>query len=1053
MSSQVASDWTQYKHEDCPVCGHRGWCSSDGEMVMCMRAEGAAHPGWEFTKQNRDGVDAHYVRIAGHHAASPSNGYHGPAPADLAKRDAAYRALIQAAALDSEHKADLARRGLSGPEAASGRYGCLGVNSRQAIAALVQNETGFTDDEVLAIPGFGKDDFGRLAVLGPAGLIIPVTDRDGLISGCQVRPDKPRVEKGKDGAEKTGPKYIWLSSSGVDGPSAVPIAHVPPINAASSSFDVVRLTEGPLKAHVATVKSGLHTIGIPGVGSWRLALPALRDLGAKTVRLAYDADFATNDVVASALARAARGLVAAGYELEAERWDAGQGKGIDDVLAAGGSVEVIAGLEAVRFVLGATRGHGTAARVEKDEVLAWVRWYLESDLAGDLFKDRELLAAAGGLEDHDPAVHAALVTLLKQHADQTTPTVFFKAAKHEARGAKKQAGGTAERFVERDGCTYSVVSTKDGDLLEIMLADFTARIAREIMRHEGGETRLQFEITGTHHAGATASVRVDSSKFAAMGWVEDLGSQFTVTAGRGTRDQLREAIQVLSHLSGKVPRVDVYTSLGWEKIGGGLVYLHAGGGIGAAGQVAVNVEPPSVLNKYILPEPPADHATLFAAVEGCLDILSLAKADRPGARGMAAVIAASPWRAALGGPNPITTHLSGVHHSYKTSTAKLAQHHFCFRTDDATMISTTWESSPKALQKYGFDARDSLLVIDELTGEKTIENATQVIQAQGNLRAGMRLTQTRDYAAVYDPRGSILSTGEADPRRKSTLGRMLVVRHDRNTVDLSVLTRIQRLASDGLFATAMSSFVQWLAGPGKLEEMRLEFRRLADTMIEKHKAADSHMRHLGAAAELAAAYRIFMRFAAERGVLAEITASGTADTVEKYLLELAGDQKAAQADSDPAERFLGLLRAGLLSGRFHLRTVADSDLAPDPYPEQCGWKKDWLYDGAIQGQRLEWKVQANSQQVGYLDGPSDLVLLDPGMARVVAKGMGRQQGADFENVDQVARDLASAGASKTVLESGQTRFQVRRKVRGARQYFIAIKIERLFESGGQDDPV
>ena len=86
---------------------------------------------------------------------------------------------------------------------------------------------------------------------------------------------------------------------------------------------------------------------------------------------------------------------------------------------------------------------------------------------------------------------------------------------------------------------------------------------------------------------------------------------------------------------------------------------------------------------------------------------------------------------------------------------------------------------------------------------------------------------------------------------------------------------------------------------------------------------------------------------------------------------------------------------------------------PDPYAEQCGWKKDWLYDSHL-GQRLEWKVPRIHSRSATGRHSSDLVLLDPGMARVVAKSIGRQQGTDFENVDQVARDLASAGASKTV---------------------------------------
>jgi hypothetical protein len=81
------------------------------------------------------------------------------------------------------------------------------------------------------------------------------------------------------------------------------------------------------------------------------------------------------------------------------------------------------------------------------------------------------------------------------------------------------------------------------------------------------------------------------------------------------------------------------------------------------------------------------------------------------------------------------------------------------------------------------------------------------------------------------------------------------------------------------------------------------------------------------------------------------------------------------------------------------------------------------------------------------------VLLNPEMAQVVARSVGREEGIELENVDQIARDLASAGASRTVTEGGTTRFKLRRTIRSARQYFVAIKVERLFEVGGQDDPV
>ena len=83
---------------------------------------------------------------------------------------------------------------------------------------------------------------------------------------------------------------------------------------------------------MATSKSGLVTIGLPGLG-WKLALPTLKAKGAKRARLAFDMDAATNLNVAGALAFAARGLVAAGFEVEVERWDPVH-KGIDDALVA-----------------------------------------------------------------------------------------------------------------------------------------------------------------------------------------------------------------------------------------------------------------------------------------------------------------------------------------------------------------------------------------------------------------------------------------------------------------------------------------------------------------------------------------------------------------------------------------------------------------------------------------------------------------------------------------------------------------------------------------------
>jgi hypothetical protein len=54
-----------------------------------------------------------------------------------------------------------------------------------------------------------------------------------------------------------------------------------------------------------------------------------------TVHLAFDTDWRTNTHVAKAPGHVALALTAAGFDVPVEDWDPAQGKGIDDLLAAG----------------------------------------------------------------------------------------------------------------------------------------------------------------------------------------------------------------------------------------------------------------------------------------------------------------------------------------------------------------------------------------------------------------------------------------------------------------------------------------------------------------------------------------------------------------------------------------------------------------------------------------------------------------------------------------------------------------------------------------------
>jgi hypothetical protein len=625
---------------------------------------------------------------------------------------------------------------------------------------------------------------------------------------------------------------------------------------------------------------------------------------------------------------------------------------------------------------------------------------------------------------------------LIQHAPPWTPAVIDRASDAPA----------AEEYLEGEG-GLSLLRTIQGKDLTTRLANFTARIVRDVVRHEAGDTRRQVRIVATHADGTRASTVVDASQYVAMGWVEEgLGPKFAVTSGKGHRDHVRAAIQLLSVRDG-FDAETVHTSLGWVEHDGRPLYLHAGGCIAQDGTWGdVRVEADAALGRYALPDPPRSRHDVAGAIAAVLRLLDLGQARRPAARHLAAVLAALPWRAVLG-PLDASLHFSGPTGTFKTTTALLALDHFAPGAG-AGRAAVTWGATPNALQRHAYDCRDSLLVIDELTGEKAVETATEFFQRQGNLKARARMTRDLRIAPGLDPRGTVLSTGEADPSRQSALGRMLTVRFARDTVDVAILSQCQRDAAAGLYARAMAAYIRRLAEPGRLAATRAERRLLVDRIAGEIRAdpgnRDVHPRHPGAVAELIAAYTLFLRFAVEAGGVPQRTADAYLEAVQGGLIELMRDQAEAHRESDPARRFVALLKAGLGSERFHLQD-ADSDNAPEPFAAACGWHKDWLYQGNEQGQMLDWRVPSNSKRVGYIDLKERVVYLDPELAKEVARTMGLAAGQPFEHAGNIARDLNEAGMIYTSVEAGKVRLTVRKRIPGVgNDRYLALRLDCLF---------
>lgn len=242
-----------------------------------------------------------------------------------------YTCLLRELSLSDAHRQNLKNRGLTEEEIENRKYRSLPLRGRAAVAKRLLAK--YSADILLTVPGFyvKEEPDGRwLSLAGSPGILVPVRNTAKEIVGLKIRADEPG----------NGAKYTWLSSSYHGGASPGNRVHVPIF---SGDTSLIRVTEGELKADIATALTDILTISIPGVSSWRQALPVLKEYQARTVRLAFDADARDNLNVARALQKTAEALGENGYQVELEIWDAKRGKGIDDLLAAGKHPEVLKG--------------------------------------------------------------------------------------------------------------------------------------------------------------------------------------------------------------------------------------------------------------------------------------------------------------------------------------------------------------------------------------------------------------------------------------------------------------------------------------------------------------------------------------------------------------------------------------------------------------------------------------------------------------------------------------------------------------------------------------
>lgn len=464
-------------------------------------------------------------------------------------------------------------------------------------------------------------------------------------------------------------------------------------------------------------------------------------------------------------------------------------------------------------------------------------------------------------------------------------------------------------YKEEGGCIWYEVAEKK----PLKLANFAARITKEITRDDGFEEQKVFAIEGRLVSGENLRrIDVSAAQFGSMSWVPtQWGARAIVSAANGCLARLREAIQLMSAPGSHT----VYTHLGWRAIRGECVYLSRGGAVGKSGFVSdVEVDPVENLSGFALPD--IRQIDLPSAIQASLSLLELA----PHAITVPVLLAC--YRAPMGRAS-FALHLVGETGSRKSSLQAIAQSHWGTKFTFGNLPGN-WASTRTALELLIFQAKDALLCIDNLVPptskqerDRLFDTVSKIIQSIGDGSGRDRCNDAATLRHSRPPRALVLSSGEDLPQGHSAFARMLLIEVRKGDVDLSKLSRLQADASGGKLAASLAGYLKWLAPQMDgmstfLNERIQELRPLFP---------GGHGRTTDAVASLFVGGESFLRFALEAGAIGPREAIALKQQFLEALRGITEHQVDAQGTVDPVRRFLDLLPALFLSGRAHLKGI------------------------------------------------------------------------------------------------------------------------------------
>jgi hypothetical protein len=560
---------------------------------------------------------------------------------------------------------------------------------------------------------------------------------------------------------------------------------------------------------------------------------------------------------------------------------------------------------------------------------------------------------------------------------------------------------------------------KPGTTDEQILANFMAWIVEERLEDDGAEPIRMVTLDATLSSGKRFSdIRIPVPEFYSLvGILKALGTEAVVSPGPMVKDRIRHAIQLYSNRK-KYPQRHVFTHLGWRQVNGEWCYLHAGGSIPAVAEVSVDKS----LQRYVLPQVSSAQTALNASLR------TLTCAPTRLTIPLLSLVYLAPLAHWL--ETDVTGWLEGPSGARKSSLVALMMCHY--GPFSRVHPPESWESTANTLERLAFLAKDTLLWIDDYAPQPSAKEAHEqerkaqrVIRAQGNLSGRGRMRADMTLRPQYYPRGVILSTGELHPTGTSTFARLLQLDVEKDDIKLDALSASQ--AESHLFAEAMAAYVAWLQPQLETLSTSLIARR-NELRSEALPHLTHHTRHPEIYAHLAVAWELFLRFAAEHGVLTEDDRLLQWHVGSETIMNAINRQQLDAEAEDPVYRFCRHIKEALIQGKAYLDDVRGG------YPEdagQWGWKMQTIRhnDGTVSD---EWKPSQGASMLGWVD--KDFVYLLPDAAyRLVFENLQRA-GVTLLPQQTLWKRLIDRG----YVQRGENRYTTRKRIGADRPHVLKV---------------